>query len=492
METKKTNLYDAVLVGAGIMSVTLARMIKELNPNAKILILEVRPTLGEESTGAWNNAGTGHAGLCELNYTPYKDGKIDIHKAVETTEAFEQSRQFWTYFVKKWNIDPTQFIHSVPHVSFVSGDDIPFLDDRYRAMKAHHFYSQMEISYDWEKINEWAPLLMKDRKEFPVGATYSPNGTDVNYEKLTRLMVDTLVKDGVEIYYGMKVKKIRRSGNGTNWTIKAKDVLWGGSTRWVETKFLFIGAGGATIPLLEKSGIPEAKGYGCFPISAQWLVCKNEEVISQHDIKAYGKAKVGSPPMSVSHLDTRWIDGRKELLFGPYPGLTSKFLKFGSRLDLLKSMRLSNIVFMVLAGWHNMPLNKYLFKEVTASFEKKLEELRYYYPGASAKDWKIKIGGQRVQIIKKHPKVGGVLEFGTEVIKAADRSIAGLAGASPGASTVAHIMSEVIKDCLPELLEGTGSIKMRTMIPSFGKPLADDPVFYKEILSVINKTLKTH
>ena len=70
--------------------------------------------------------------------------------------------------------------------------------------------------------------------------------------------------------------------------------------------------------LLEQTDIPEARGYGGFPVSGQWLRCTQREVIERHGCKVYGKAALGAPPMSVPHLDTRHIEGKKELLFGPY------------------------------------------------------------------------------------------------------------------------------------------------------------------------------
>ena len=479
-------MYDIALVGGGIMSLTLAKLLKELNPEYKVIIFEALPMLGQESSNAWNNAGTGHAGLCELNYTPYVDGKINIDNAIKTTEAFETSRQFWSFLVDKYNINPTTFIHTVPHVSFVSGKDIIFLGERYDEMKKHHFYKDMEFIDDYEKLVKIAPLLMQGRSQdtLPVAATIAHNGTDINYGALCTILGDILLSGGVEIHLNTKVKSVKKSKFGNTWEINTAYAKH-------EARFVFIGAGGAAVTLLEKTGIPEAKGYGGFPISGQMLVCDNQEVIEQHNIKAYGKAKVGSPPMSVSHLDTRWIEGRKQLVFGPFPGLSTKFLKYGSWTDLFKSLRIGNLYSMILAGKHNMPLNKYLFNEVRKSFGGKMAELREYYPEAKNKDWRLITAGQRVQIIKKDKEKGGILEFGTEITTSRDGTLAGLRGASPGASTSVHSMIEVIEKCFLEM-KGPGWInKMKEMIPSYGAPLQNDPKMYEMVLDRINETLKT-
>jgi len=478
-------MNDIVLIGSGIMSVTLAKMLKELNPDFKITILEALPSCGLESSSATNNAGTGHAGLCELNYTPYKDGKIDIHKAVETTEAFEMSRQFWSFLVNKHKIVPRTFIKTVPHVSFVKGKDIIFLGERWDAMKKHHFYKDMEFIGDYDKLLSIAPLLINGRESLnlPVAATYAPNGTDINYGRLTTLLAEILINDEIDIEYNTKVLDLRKSTNGKFWKIKTSKGIIG-------AKFVFIGAGGGSLTLLEKTGIPDIEGYGGFPISGMMLQCINPDIIQQHQIKAYGNAKVGSPPMSVAHLDTRWIDGQKHLIFGPFPGFSTKFLKYGSYLDLFKSIKLNNIYSMLLAGWNNIPLTKYLIREGSTSFKTKMKELQTYYPEADPKDWKLITAGQRVQIIKKDTKEGGVILFGTELVVAPDKTMVGLLGASPGASTSVHIMVDLIEKCFPEMKTIEWQTKMKEMIPSYGKSLAEDKDLYEEIVKNINDTLK--
>lgn len=494
-------MYDVVLIGAGIMSATLAKMLKELNPNFKILILESQPEVGLESSGAWNNAGTGHAALCELNYTPEVNGIIDIKKALNITESFEMSKQFWSYIVQKEGLDPKDFIHKVPHISFVEGkENVSFLRKRYGKMRKHHFYKEMQfleasknenLTNDLIKMSKIVPLILKNRKFdynglfLPIAITKMDVGTDVDYGKLTKLLINNLIKDGVEVRFNCKVDDIETVYNDFTdiWRIKYDDIE-------VDTNFCFIGAGGASLLLLEKTKIPESKGYGGFPISGQWLVCKNPDVIKHHYAKVYGKASVGAPPMSVPHLDTRIIDGEKYLLFGPFAGFNTKFLKNGSYFDLFKSIKISNIWAMLKAGWHNMPLNKYLIKEVTASFDKKFAELKLFYPDAIKEDWQLLTAGQRVQVIKKDKDKGGILEFGTELITSADGSMSALLGASPGASTSVHIMVELIEKCFPQMKDNSWKMKMQRMIPSYGKSLINDSVLYDEVHKQTTKTLQ--
>lgn len=475
-------MYDITLIGGGIMSATLGKLLKELNPEFKILILESMNEAGLESSGAWNNAGTGHSALCELNYTPEVNGEIDIQKALHITESFEISRQLWSYLVKKEGIEPTKFIHSIPHISYVGEEDIPFLKKRYEKMKSHHFYDK--IKYSNLNIGSWAPLIMRNRQDNGA-ATYIESGTDVDFGALTKILLESLVKQKVTLKYNCKVKNISRLNE--DWEVEYTDKNY--NKQVINSRFVFIGAGGASLLLLEKTGIPESKGYGGFPISGQWLICKNKDIIVQHNAKVYGKASVGAPPMSVPHLDTRVINGEKQLLFGPYAGFSTKFLKNGSYLDLFKSIKISNFWAMIKAGITNIPLTKYLIKEVSASFDDKFNELLKYYPDAKKEDWVLQTAGQRVQVIKKDKKKGGILEFGTEVIASEDGTIAALLGASPGASTSVHIMLELIEKCFPHLIE-IWKEKLSEMIPSYGKSLIDDKKLYENIHEQTTKTLK--
>jgi malate dehydrogenase (quinone) len=477
-------MYDITLIGGGIMSATLSRLLKELNPNFKILILESQDKLGLESSGAWNNAGTGHAGLCELNYTPEEDGTINIDKALDITEFYEISKQFWSYFVKKENIDPSEFIHRVPHVSLVSGSKIPFLKSRFDKMKSHHFYKEMEYCDNAKKLADWIPLIMENQKA-NVAATRVESGTDVNFGKLTELLIHSSILSGVKLFYKCFVKDIEKS-NG-NWKIKYKNR---GLNKSILSKYVFIGAGGASLLLLEKTNIPESKEYGGFPISGQWLVCKNKEVINKHHVKVYGIAPSGAPVMSMPHLDTRIIEGKKELLFGPFAGFSTKFLRNGSVFDLIKSVKIYNIWAMLKAGYNNIPLTKYLLKEVNASFNEKMTELRAFFPDAKDEDWELQTAGQRVQIINKDKDKGGIIEFGTKVVSSKDGTMSALLGASPGASTSVHIMVTLIEDCFPEMKTIEWIEKMQVMIPSYGKSLIKDESLYKCIKNNNNSVLK--
>ena len=485
---------DVILIGAGIMSATLGIMLKELQPNLTILIFERLDNAAAESSDAWNNAGTGHSAFCELNYTPEnKDGTIDISKAVKIAASFEESKQFWSYLIQKKVIElPDSFIRTIPHMSFVCGDDdIQFLRKRHEALTRCHLFSGMKYSEDRNEIREWIPLMMEGRPDHEkVAATRMDLGTDVNFGSLTRNIFKCLGnKPGVTVYFNHEVRSLRRGKNQT-WRVMVKD-MESGKRRIVSSRFVFIGAGGGALPLLLKSHIPEGRGFGGFPVSGQWLRCKNPEVISRHHAKVYGKAGVGAPPMSVPHLDTRMIREKQELLYGPFAGFTTRFLKKGSMFDLVKSLRFSNLWPMLAAGFHNIPLTKYLIQQVRLSQEERIDELKSFIPTARSEDWELEIAGQRVQVIKKDEEEGGILEFGTEVVSGANGTIAALLGASPGASTAVSIMMGLLQQCLPEKFSSPAwQQKFREMVPSFGKSLADDPELLKRIRSYTGNVLK--
>ncbi|MGI4874043.1 MAG: malate:quinone oxidoreductase [Janthinobacterium lividum] len=479
---------DVVLIGAGIMSATLGVLLKELAPHLTIAVYERLDAVAAESSDAWNNAGTGHSAFCELNYTPERpDGSIDISKADKIAEQFELSKQLWASLVQNGRLpQPESFIHTIPHMSFVWGAaNVEYLRKRHTALLGSPLFAGMEFSDDPARIAQWIPLVMDGRDPAqPVAATRMAIGTDVNFGALTRALFDYLRRQpGVTFTLGQEIEDLSRKEGGL-WRVKVRDLATGQS-RKVFTRFVFIGAGGGSLTLLEKSDIPEASGFGGFPVSGQWLKCLNPAVIARHEAKVYGKAAVGSPPMSVPHLDTRQINGRQELLFGPYAGFSTKFLKRGSYTDLFRSIELGNIRPLLFAGARNLPLTKYLIGQVLQSPQERIAALREYYPEARPEDWQLEVAGQRVQVIKKDKKEGGVLEFGTEVVTSADGSIAALLGASPGASTAVSIMLDLVQRCFPEqAATPQWQAVLHQLVPSFGQHLADN--------AALTATVRTH
>jgi len=473
----RTESPDVVLIGAGIMSATLGTVLKELEPSLSIAMFETLKDAGQESSQAWNNAGTGHAANCEL-YTPQRpDGSVDISKALVVNTEFDLSRQLWAYLTGKGTIaDPRAFIHPCPHMSFVWGpENIAFLRARYREMSAHHCYHGMEYSEDRAKIGEWAPLIIEGREEGqPVAATRIVTGSDVDYGALTHLLVAGLTgQPGFDLHYNSKVVALDRESGG-RWKVTVEDT-YSRARETVSARFVFIGAGGASLELLQASGIPEGRGYGGFPVSGIWLRCDDDAVTGRHHAKVYGKAATGSPPMSVPHLDTRIIGGKTSLLFGPYAGFSSKFLKHGSLTDLFRSITHDNIVPLLDVARDNMKLTEYLIGQVLQSASHQFAVLTEFFPKANRNEWKEAVAGQRVQIIKPDKDKGGLLEFGTEVVPAADKSIVALLGASPGASTAAFIATEVLKVCFADRLTESGWLpKLRQLFPTWGIDLIRD------------------
>lgn len=440
---------DVALIGAGIMSATLGTLLRKLDPTLRIEIFERLDRAAAESSDAWNNAGTGHAGYCELNYTPARaDGTVDCSKAVRIAAQFAQSRELWRSLVRTGDLpDAATFVRDVPHLSFVTGaDDVAFLRARAHQLAQCPLFAELEHSEDPGELAEWMPLVMDGRDPAaPVAATRMRSGTDVNFGALTRSMIAALAaQPEVALHLEHEVAGLRRDGDA--WRLAVRD-LANGEDAVVRARFVFIGAGGYSLALLEQTGIPEARGYGAFPVSGQWLRCVNPGVIARHHAKVYGKAEVGAPPMSVPHLDTRWIGGTQELLFGPYAGITTRFLKAGSWLDLLRSIGVHNLRTVVSAGLDNLDLTRYLIGQAMLSVEQRIALLRAYYPRAEDDDWEVQVAGLRVQIIKSDASGGGELKFGTEIVTSADGSIAALLGASPGASTAVAIMLDVLPRC---------------------------------------------
>ena len=480
---------DVLLVGGGVMSATLGTLLKRLDPSLNMAMVERLNRVAHESTDGWNNAGTGHAGYCELNYTPQGDNGVEIDRALTINANFEISLQLWTSLVGEGGLpEPTNFINTTPHLSFVWGEDnVAFLRERFEKLNAHHLFKDMEYSEDHEVLREWMPLVMEGRDPAEkVAATRVNYGADVDFGSLTRNMVANLEQnDNFELILNHEVDEFKKLDNGWQVTLNSRD---GDNPRQVQAKFVFLGAGGGALPLLQASGIPEANGYGGFPVSGQWLVCKDPEIVKQHHAKVYGKAAIGAPPMSVPHLDTRIINGEPALLFGPFAGFTMRFLKKGSKLDLLKSVSPSNLMPMMSVGLHNMDLTKYLINEVRQSHTERVASLRDYFPSCKDEDWTLAAAGQRVQIIKKDEQGKGKLEFGTELVAAEDGSIAALLGASPGASVAAQAMIEVLERCFSEKMESGWSERLKELIPSYGQSLVDDG----ELLTKVReKTLDT-
>ncbi len=481
---------DVILIGGGIMSATLGTLLKELSPEKEIKLFERLDQPGEESSNVWNNAGTGHSALCELNYTKEgKDGSVDITKAIKINEQYQVSKQFWTYLVRTGQLDsPGKFIQSVPHMSFVKGENnVRFLKSRVDSLQKNVLFEKMEISEDPEKIKKWVPLMMEGRKsEEPIAITYDETGTDVNFGALTKKLISNLQEKHVEVNYKHEVQDIKKQDNG-NWNVVIKDLTSGQITNY-ETEFVFIGAGGASLPLLQKTGIKESKHIGGFPVSGLFLRCKNPDVIKQHHAKVYGKAEVGAPPMSVPHLDTRFVNGERSLLFGPFAGFSPKFLKTGSYLDLIKSVKPNNIVTMLSAGVKEFNLTKYLVSQLMLSNEERIDDLRVFFPEAKDEDWEVITAGQRVQVIKDTDKSKGNLQFGTEVITSEDGTLAALLGASPGASTAVDIMFYVLQRCYQSEFSDWES-KIKEMVPSFGLKLSEHEDVYHAVNKEITKYL---
>ncbi|PLR36914.1 malate dehydrogenase (quinone) [Chimaeribacter coloradensis] len=492
---EEKQVVDVVLIGGGIMSATLGTYLQELEPDWTIHMVERLSSVADESSNGWNNAGTGHAALAEMNYTPEKpDGSIDISKAVAINESFQISRQFWAYQVQR-NVmhTPRAFINSVPHMSFVWGDDnINFLRKRHAALQQSTLFRGMEYSEDPAQIRDWIPAVMDGRDpQQKVAATRIPIGTDVNFGEVTRQLVTSLRKSRNFVHQtGHEVRDIKRNSDKT-WTVTIADLQNGGRERRVRTRFIFIGAGGASLTLLQKSGIPEARNYGGFPVGGEFLVTENPEVVKRHMAKVYGKATVGAPPMSVPHLDTRVLDGKRVLLFGPFATFSSKFLKNGSLWDLFGSLRPGNIMPMAHVGMDNFNLVKYLVGQLMLSDDDRHRALQEYFPEARKEDWKLWVAGQRVQIIEKDEKKGGVLRLGTEVVTSRDGSIAALLGASPGASTAAPIMLELMERVFKEKVASPEwQAKLKQIIPSYGQKLNGNLALTQQVLEETSRILQ--
>ena len=470
-ETQKT---DFLLIGGGIMSASLGTWLQELQPEWKQVMVEKLDGVALESSNGWNNAGTGHSANMELNYTPQRpDGSIDVSKALEINEQFMISRQFWSAQVKRGILNnPHAFINSTPHMSFVWGDNVDYLAKRYAALQQTTLFQGMKFSTDHQQIKQWAPLVMEGRDpNQKVAATWTPVGTDVNYGEITRQLVGSLKKSSnFSLQTSSEVTDFKRNADNS-WHVTIKDVN-SGNEHAIDAKYVFIGAGGGALKLLQKTGIPEADNYAGFPVGGSFLMTENPAITSQHLQKVYGQASVGAPPMSVPHIDARFIDGKRVVLFGPFATFSTKFLKNGSFFDLLSTTTTSNFMPMTHVGLDNFDLVKYLIGQVMLSDEDRFEALKEYYPQARKEDWKLIQAGQRVQIIKKDEDKGGVLKLGTEVVVDQQKTISALLGASPGASTAAPITLNVLKKMFPEQFNSPQwQSKIRDIVPSYGQEM---------------------
>lgn len=481
---------DVVLIGAGIMSATLGALLRQVQPDWSITVFERLEAAAAESSDPWNNAGTGHSALCELNYTPRNaDGSVEITKAIDINERFQVSRQFWSYAAENGVLaNPSNFINPIPHVSFTHGaDGVEYLRKRYEALSKHPLFEGMEFIDDAAEFSSRLPLMSKGRDfSDPVALNWSDKGTDIDFGELTKELLAYLGASGADIAFGHEVLNLTKQSDGS-WLVKVRN-LRSRKVRVINAKFVFVGAGGGALPLLQKSGIKEISGFGGFPVSGLFLRSTNPALVAEHEAKVYGQASVGAPPMSVPHLDTRVINGEKGLLFGPYAGWTPKFLKDGKLTDLFKSVKPNNLFSMLGVGVTEMGLVNYLVGELLNSQADRIGAMEEFIPRADGQDWELIIAGQRVQVIRRKG-AGGVLELGTAVVAAEDGTIAGLLGASPGASTCVSAMLDVMKRCFPREF-GSWEPKLKEMVPSLGVKLSEDQALYREVWDWTGKALR--
>ena len=441
-------VIDVVVIGGGVMSATLGAMIAKLQPDWSVVMYERLGEIAGESSNPWNNAGTGHSGFCELNYMPDTG---DSAKAEDISRQFHLSRQFWASLVEEGDLtDPSEFIHPTPHMDVVFGEDgVAYLRARFATLRSAPLFSAMQYTEDPDIIASWAPLLMngRDRRE-PIAATRYEAGTDVDFGALTQALVHAMTRRGAQVRLRHEVTSLSRGADGI-WMVGGRERI-SGHRFSVRSRFVFVGAGGYALKLLQKARIPEVSGYGAVPFGAQFLRTDKPEVVNQHRAKVYSQAAIGAPPMSVPHLDTRVVDGRPSLMFGPYATFSTRLLKHGRLIDLFTTIRLRNSAVLLAAAIQNLSLLRYLIGQLLATRRQKFAQLQRFYPDADPADWYLVQAGQRAQLVKPHPRKIGKLTFGTELVTGADGTIAGLLGASPGASTAPGIMADLLARCFPD------------------------------------------
>jgi malate dehydrogenase (quinone) len=317
---------------------------------------------------------------------------------------------------------------------------------------------------------------MEGREPGPVAAT-TGDGTEVDYGLLARRLCGWLAdQEQCGVAAGWKVTRLQRGAGEWHLSLRCSA---SGEERQQRTKFVFVGAGGGSLPLLQSTGLAEVEGLGGFPIGGQWLVCDEPSICAQHDSKVYGLTPPSSPSLGAGHLDVRRLNGQRQLLFGPFASWTTRFLKQGHWSDLPLSIHGGNLGALLQTAARNLPLVKYLITQGLKSRELRMAAVRDFYPNARLEDWRLVQAGVRVQAIKRADR--GQLSFSTEVFSSADRSIAAMLGASPGASVAVNIALEVVQNCLPQLLGcSEGLARMRQMIPTFDQDLkqpASVPLF---------------
>jgi malate dehydrogenase (quinone) len=482
---------DAVLVGAGIMSATLSALLRLVEPDWNITLIERLDGAAPESSDPWNNAGTGHSALCELNYTPQQaDGSIDITKAVNVNEEFQISRQFWAYAVENGVLsDVRSFLNPIPHASWVQGEgQVDFMRRRREALVHNPLFESIELIEDPGEFARRLPLMSAGRSfAEPVALNWAPHGTDVDFGSLTKQLIGYGVRSGTEVLFGHEVRDLARQRDGT-WSLSVRNNRTGAKSK-INTKFVFVGAGGAALRLMQRSGIPEIRGYGGFPVGGKFLRSDNAELATEHRAKVYGFPAAGAPPMSAPHLDARLINGKSWLLFGPFAGWSPKFLKQGHVTDLPLSVRPTNLAELLSVGVSERALVKYLLGQLVLSDDDRIDALREFVPKATSSDWETIVAGQRVQVIKPDKEKGGALGFDTTAVASADGSIAGLLGASPGASTAVHDVLEVMEQCFADRYE-TWLPRLKEMVPSLGVKLSDEPRLFSELWDWTTRALE--